>query len=114
MTERRGQKQGHIYRMEFNKSDIYDKVIKEKITELKKLCNQERMPMFVAVCTENTEKGTRYEADIVGSYSNDIILKNDLIPKFINVFNGFDTVPHEDVTEILVDDTPAAHSFSRE
>lgn len=89
--------------IEFDKSDIYEKVIKEKITELKKLCNQERMPMFIAVCTENSKDGTHYEADIVGSYSSNIILKEDLIPKFINVFNGFDTVPPEETIEIEMD-----------
>ena len=85
---------------EFDKKDIYEKMLKEKIDELKKLCNQERMPMFIAVCTESTKKETHYEADLVGSYSNDIILKDDLIPKFINVFNGFDTVPHDEEVEL--------------
>lgn len=88
---------------EFDKKDIYEQVLKEKILELKLLCNRERMPMFIAVCTENSKKETRYEAELVGSYSNGIILKEDLVPKFLNVYNGFDTVPHDTTIEIDMD-----------
>ena len=88
---------------EFDKRDIYEKMIKDKVYELKLLCNRERIPMFFSACVENSKKGSTYESEIVGSCSNGIELKKDLIPKYINVYNGFDTVPHDEVLELEMD-----------
>lgn len=87
---------------EFNKEDLYNKELLEKVYELKLLCNQYRMPMFISICVENDSKGTKYISEMVGSYSNDVKLKNDLIPKYVNVLNGFDTVPKQEILEIEI------------
>lgn len=84
----------------FDKKEIFEKEIEEKMTELKLLCNKYRCPMFVSVCVKNDKKRTEYVSDMVGAYSNDIHLMDDKIPKFVNVLNGFDTVPPHDDFEI--------------
>lgn len=87
----------------FDKREIYNDVIKEKVTDLIQACNKERMPVFISVCVKNDEDGTEYEKEMFASASNDINLKEDQIPKYVNVSNGFRTVPPVDVVEIEFD-----------
>ena len=52
--------------------------------------------MFVSVCVKNTDKETLYKNEMVSAVSSGIKLKDDKIVKFVNVLNGFDTVPKAD------------------
>lgn len=87
---------------EYNKENIYNKEILEKVYELKLLCNKHRLPMFVSVCVKNDNNESKYVSEMVGSQSNNVILKNDLIPKFVNVLNGFDTIPKQEILEVEI------------
>jgi len=86
----------------FDKRKIYEDEIAEVVMELKLLCNKYKLPMFVSVCVKNG-KETEYVSDMVGSASNDIFLQDDKIPKYVNILNGFDTVPPNEILEIEMD-----------
>lgn len=85
---------------EFDKKDIYENEIAEKVTELVQLCNKERMPMFITVCVKNDKHGTEYINDMFAAASNGIKLQKDVIPDHVNVMNGFKTSPPVDVVEL--------------
>lgn len=84
----------------YNKKKVYENEIFDKINELKLLCNKEKIPMFFACAIESTDKKTTYVTEYVGSKSNGIELKEDKITGFINVVNGFETVPPKNIIEI--------------
>lgn len=88
---------------EFDKREVYDAVIAQKVEELIQLCNKDHLPVFITVCVKNDEKGTEYRTDMYSSASNGIKLKNDLMPNFVNVLNGFATVPPTDIVDIDFD-----------
>lgn len=85
---------------EFDMTDVYNKEVFHKVEELKLLCNKYKIPMFVSLCVKNDKKESVYVSDMVGTNSNDIHLKNDKIPKYVNVLNGFNTVPPSMEVEI--------------
>lgn len=88
---------------EFNKEEEYGKEIEAKIQELKLICNDAKIPMFVTVCMNSSNEETVYKSDVVGSKVNNIILKDDLIADLINVMNGFRTVPPHSSFEMEMD-----------
>ncbi len=88
---------------EFDKTDAYETQVLKKIQELLRLCNKEQMPIFISVAVKNDEKGTEYKNDMFASATNDIFLKDDLFPNFVNVTNGFRTVPPSKIVEIDFD-----------
>ena len=86
---------------EFDKQYIFDSEIRPKLQQIMQICNREKMPMFFAVCTKNNNNETEYEKHIYSSQSNEIYLKEDLFRGFVNVTNGFNTVPP--IKEIEID-----------
>ena len=88
----------------YDNTEYYKKEIEPLINEIKHKCNRKAMPFFIATCIANNEKESVYANDMLASVSNNIILKDDLIPKFINVYNGFDTVLNKCSFEIDMDD----------
>ena len=84
----------------FDKRDIYESEIEGKVIELLQLCNKYRMPMFVAIAVKNDEDGTEYMKEMFSSASNDIMLKDDYIRNFVNITNGFSTIPPVEDIEI--------------
>ena len=84
----------------FNAKRTYEEKIAEKVNELKLLCNEEKIPMFFACAASSTEKRTEYVYEYIGTVPNEINLKNDKIADFVNVVNGFETVPPREIVEI--------------
>ena len=84
----------------FNQKKYFENEIYNKVNELKLLCNAAKIPMFFACATVSTDKKTTYETEYVGTESNDIHLKDDKITEFINVVNGFETIPPRNIVEI--------------
>lgn len=78
---------------EFDKKDIFDATIAAKVSDVIQACNKEHLPVFIAVCTKNDEKGTDYDISMYSGAANEIKLKEDFIPMFVNVTNGFSTIP---------------------
>lgn len=88
----------------YDQSEFYTQQIYDKINEIKLLCNREKIPMFFACATKNDGKGTVYETEFIGTGSNEITLKDDKITDFINVVNGFNTIPPKSKMEIDFED----------
>ena len=86
--------------MNFNKENIYNERIAEKVSELIQICNEERMPCFIAVCTENSKKETVYKKEALTAAIYGMELTDDIIPKLVNVTLGFDTVSPQEIEEI--------------
>ncbi len=87
----------------YDKTDVFDSTINDKIQELIQLCNAEQVPIFVSVAVANDENHTEYRNDMFASATNDIFLKEDKFPDFVNVINGFRTVPPSKIVVIDVD-----------
>lgn len=77
----------------FDKTEEYESEVIDLVTKLRVVCNRNSIPMFVSVCIKNDEKGTTYKNEMVGAASSGIKLTDDKLVKFVNVLNGFDTVP---------------------
>lgn len=87
----------------FDKTEVFDESIAPKIEEIIQICNREHIPIFISACVKNTEESSEYKTDMFASASNNIHLKNDLIPRFVNVTNGFTTIPPTDIIDIDFD-----------
>ena len=60
--------------------------------------------MFVSVCVKNDENESIYKNEMVGAASSGITLKDDeKLVKYVNVLNGFDTVPKKETDEFEFD-----------
>ena len=88
---------------EFDKTKDFNILIKPKILELIQLCNKERIPIFVSACVKNDEKESTYVSDMFAAKSNDINLHDDKLIDFVNVTNGFVTIPKSQSLEIDYD-----------
>ena len=89
---------------EFNKEKIYKSKVEPLVDELRQICNQENLPMFLAVCTANSQSGTTYHKEAVTSTTHGVALKEDLIPKFINITLGFETIFPSEIPDILIEE----------
>ena len=84
----------------FDKTEEYESEIIDLITQLRISCNRNKIPMFVSICIKNDEHGSLYKNEMVGAASSGINLKDDKLVGFVNVINGFDTVPKREEIEI--------------
>lgn len=89
---------------EYDKTDVYNSEILEKVQELLKVCNKEQIPAFISLAVKNDEEKTEYVNEMFPSATNNIFLKNDYFPNFVNVINGFRTVPPQKIVEIDFDE----------
>lgn len=87
----------------YNKKEDYLSTIVPLINEIRKLCNDEKIPFFFACPIESTEKRTIYEYDLIGTNPNNIFLYDDKIIDFTNVANGFEVVDRKSVEDIDMD-----------
>ena len=88
---------------QFDKTEIYETEIIKKVQELLRECNKEQIPVFISVAVKNDDEGTEYRNDMFASATNNIFLKDDFFPNFVNVTNGFRTVPPAKILEIDFD-----------
>lgn len=84
----------------FDKTEFYSKEISDKVDELVRICTREKMPMFISICVKNDDKETEYKNDMVSAYPLEVHLKDDMIPRFVNILNGFVTTPKKDELEV--------------
>ena len=87
----------------FDKTGEYESEIIDLITQLRIACNRNKIPMFISVCIKNNEHGSLYKKEMVGAASSGINLKDDKLVGFVNVLNGFNTVPKREEMEIDFD-----------
>ena len=84
----------------FDKKDIYEKEIKPVIEHLTSLLRHHDMPYFFAAAIRSDEDGTEYAFESKDNWSVAAHMKDDKIPGFIKVVNGFRTVLPEDILEV--------------
>lgn len=77
----------------FDKTEEYEKEIMDLIAKLRIACNRNKIPMFVSVCVKNDEHNSIYKSEMIGTASAGRKLTDDKIIKFVNVLNGFETIP---------------------
>lgn len=87
----------------FDKKKEYEDGIIDLVTKLRIACNRNNIPMFVSICIKNDEYGSVYKNEMVGAASSGIKLHDDKIIKFVNVLNGFETVPKREEVEVNLD-----------
>ena len=78
---------------DFDRTKEYETEIADLLFKLRAACNRNKMPMFVSVCVKNNDKESVYKSEMVGTVSSGIKLTDDKIVKFVNVLNGFETIP---------------------
>ena len=85
-------------KVKFDYKENYDKEIKEKVDELVKLCNRNNIVVFMSFCLANDpEKGTsEYTHEYLSPGQKNIELEEDHFADYINVLNGFRTVPFKE------------------
>lgn len=87
----------------FDKTDVYNNEIIDLVTKLSIACNRNKIPLFVSVCVKNDEHGTVYKNEMISAVSSGIHLKDDKLVGFVNVLNGFVTVPKKEELEVDFD-----------
>lgn len=88
---------------EFDKTEEYDKVLSKLMHDVIKYCSANGIPVFISACVKNDKKESVYKSDMVSAVSADVKLTDDKLVKFVNVLNGFDTVPKHDDIEMNFD-----------
>ena len=92
----------------YDKRKEYDAQIAEKVSELKRLCNKAKIPMFFAACVKN-DRDSEYEIELLSPAVCDVSLKKDWFCRFVNVTCGFDTVVPNYNIPVDADDIFAAN-----
>lgn len=77
----------------FDKTAAYENNIIDIVNKLRAECSRNGIPMFVSVCIKNTPKETIYKNEMVSAVSSGVNLTDDKFIDFVNVLNGFTTVP---------------------
>lgn len=77
--------------MKIDKKDVFNTQIRPLLEKIAVICNDNQMPMFFTVVTEEYNNKTKYEskmldADFVGAQITD-----NKFPDFLNLINGFKT-----------------------
>lgn len=81
----------------FDKTEFYEQEIKEKLIEIKRICNRNQIPFYFSACIKNTEEdGSVYINEMINAKTNNIVLRDDKFPDYLNVFNGFKTTYFQD------------------
>lgn len=88
----------------YDKQEFYKEEIANKVSELKLLCMQQKIPYYMAFAVANNEEDTEYVTEALIPFSNNIQLKRDRFPDYINIGNGFTTTPYVNtIPEIDID-----------
>lgn len=86
----------------FNKEDILENVLKSKIEEIKQICYNEKIPFFISLCYKNTNDTSCYYNEVMGSRASNLYLVDDKFKDYINIVNGFITIPKRN--ELTIDE----------
>ncbi len=87
----------------YDNTDVFKNEIQQKLDELMILCSQYQIPMFITFAVKNTVNDTEYYNDQISCANADVTLTNNLIPKLVDVMNGFDVIPFFDPRTVDLD-----------
>ena len=85
---------------DYDKRNIFEAEIEEKIHELLQQCEEAKIPIFISAAVKNDADGTEYKEKMYDSRKNDIILREDRFQHFSDIANGYRTVPPIQVFEV--------------
>lgn len=81
---------------EFDHSKEYEKKLSELVHEVVKICNRNDIPCLLTFCIKNNEEESKYVTEYLSPGQKMQHLKTDYFAGFVNVLNGFRTVPFEE------------------
>lgn len=84
----------------FDKKELMEKEIQPVLDHLISLLRHHDIPYFFAAAVKSDESGTEYAFESHDNWSSACQMKDDKIPGFIKVVNGFKTVLPEDIIEV--------------
>lgn len=84
----------------FDKKDIFEEEIEETLKKLTSLLRHYEIPYFFAIALKSDAEGTEYDFESHDEWISSCHMKDDKIPKFINVVNGFKTVLPGSIAEV--------------
>ena len=90
--------------MAYDKKTLYKKEIAPLIQDLLVACDRYQIPMFATFAIQDNGKDTVYQSEMISSMNAGVTLSNDLLPKHVNILNGFDVVPYLDVKMLDLDE----------
>lgn len=83
-----------------DKTVVFNRQIEPILKDLTSLLQHNQMPYFIAIVTASDEKDTHYHYDSNDIWIPESHLVDDKIPSFINVANGFKTIPPGSIIEV--------------
>ena len=98
--------------MAYDKKTLYKKEIAPLIQDLLVACDRYQIPMFATFAIQDNGKDTVYQSEMISSLNAGVALSNDLLPKHVNILNGFDVVPYLDVKTLDLEEHLEAEDFS--
>lgn len=78
---------------DFDKTAIYNNLVKKKLKELLLLCNEYRIPVFVDMAVKNSSAETVYKSEFLSARSFGKNLTNDRLVKHALINSGFSVYP---------------------
>ena len=84
----------------YNKEKVVKSEIVPLMEALLKVCNEQQVPIFISVASKNSEEGTSYELISLSPDVLGVSLADNKFSKFVNVMNGFETVPPRTILEL--------------
>ena len=81
-----------------------EKIIKSRLaaplTEIMKICKQEKIPFFFSAVASDDETKTKYFSEILTPMALGTEIADDKITKMMGVLNGFDVIPPREMLNI--------------
>lgn len=86
--------------LSFDKKNLFEKEIQPVLEHLKSLLMHYDFPFFFAAAMKTDENGTKYCYESHDVWSTSRQMKDDKIPGFIKVVNGFKTVLPDELKDL--------------
>lgn len=71
-----------------NKNDVYKSQLADKVSEIRKICIQEKIPCFMSFAVKDDGNKTEYQHEMVSTGLADEPLSQNYIADFVNIING--------------------------
>lgn len=78
---------------EFDRSELYEKHVKEHVKKALLACDFHHIPAFLTFAVANDKDGTTYVTEMLSAAAEGEVLKDDRLVKHALVMDGFTVVP---------------------
>jgi len=76
----------------FDKQDIYERYIKNKIEEISIICRKNNIPFFASFCVKNDTDDSVYRNELLSAGGANIALADDKMAEYIKITRGYKAV----------------------